>query len=93
MTGEVETLLKSGVTPEQLMFYGLEYKYLTQYVIGEIEKNDMFQKLNSAIHQFSKRQMTWFRRMEKQGVVINWIDGMLPMEGKLQESLKVLASH
>ncbi|MBC35583.1 MAG: tRNA (adenosine(37)-N6)-dimethylallyltransferase MiaA [Bacteroidetes bacterium] len=93
MTAEVESLLKSGVSAEQLMFYGLEYKYLTQYVIGEIEKNDMFQKLNSAIHQFSKRQMTWFRRMEKQGVTINWIDGMLPMEGKLQESLKILASH
>ena len=56
------------------MKYGLEYKFLTMYLLGEISKEEMFEKLNTAIHQFSKRQMTWFRRMERQGFVIHWID-------------------
>jgi tRNA dimethylallyltransferase len=84
MLDEIQNLLDSGVSPEQLEFYGLEYKYLTQRAIGEISYNDMFQRLNSAIHQFAKRQMTWFRRMEKKGVKINWIDGNLPIEEKVQ---------
>jgi tRNA dimethylallyltransferase len=84
MLDEIQNLLDSGVSPEQLEFYGLEYKYLTQYVTEEISYNDMFQRLNSAIHQFAKRQMTWFRRMEKKGVKINWIDGNLPIEEKVQ---------
>lgn len=83
MLDEVQRLLDSGVSPEQLEFYGLEYKYLTQHMIGEISHNDMFQRLNSAIHQFAKRQMTWFRRMEKKGVKINWIDGKLPIAEKV----------
>lgn len=83
MIKEVTTLLGQGLTPKQLMFYGLEYKFVTQYVIGEIRFNDLYQKLNSAIHQFAKRQLTWYRRMEKKGVKIHWIDGKLNSGDKL----------
>jgi tRNA dimethylallyltransferase len=82
MADEIEKLLKGGVSPEQLTFYGLEYRYLTQYLIGEIKYDEMFNKLNTAIHQFAKRQMTWFRRMENKGYNINWIDGNLPLDEK-----------
>lgn len=75
MIKEVEALLQKGIKKEKLKFFGLEYKYLTQYVTGELNYNDMFQKLNSAIHNFSKRQLTWFRKMEKEGVEINWFKG------------------
>lgn len=85
MVEEVKTLLKTGLQPEQLEFYGLEYKFLTQYATGKINYNDMFQRLNTAIHQFAKRQMTWYRRMEKKGVRIVWIDGKLPLNQKLNE--------
>lgn len=74
MIEEVEQLIKRGVSTEQLIRYGLEYKYLTQYVLGEIDKETMFEKLKIAIHQFSKRQMTWFRGMERRGFTIYWID-------------------
>ena len=84
MAEEVKTLLASGLSPEQLEFYGLEYKYLTQYVVGKINYDDMFRLLNTAIHQFAKRQMTWFRRMEKKGVEIIWIEGFLPLDEKLK---------
>ncbi len=84
MAEEVRGLLEKGYTAEQLMFYGLEYKYVTRYVIGELRYNDLFQKLNSAIHQFAKRQMTWFRRMEKNGVKIYWIDGSLSAKEKIE---------
>jgi tRNA dimethylallyltransferase len=83
MTDEVATLLQSGLKPEQLMFYGLEYKYLTLYVTGKISRDEMFSQLNTAIHQFAKRQMTWFRRMEKRGTQIHWIDGQLTVEEKV----------
>lgn len=83
MTGEVEQLLKTGLKPEQLMFYGLEYKFLTLFVTGKISRDEMFSQLNTAIHQFAKRQMTWFRRMEKRGPKIHWIDGQLMMEEKV----------
>ena len=83
MIEEVKTLLDGGLKPKQLTFYGLEYKYLTLYVIGEISYDEMFSKLNTAIHQFAKRQMTWFRRMEKKGVKIHWIDGEISLEEKL----------
>jgi tRNA dimethylallyltransferase len=83
MLDEVKRLLDGGLKPEQLMFYGLEYKYLTQHVIGEISYDEMFSKLNTAIHQFAKRQMTWFRRMEKKGVKIHWINGDISTEEKL----------
>lgn len=72
---EVKSLMDSGVSYEKMIFFGLEYKFIAQYLKGELNRNDMFQKLNSAIHSFAKRQMTWFRKMEKEGVVINWIDG------------------
>ncbi|MDT8309460.1 MAG: tRNA (adenosine(37)-N6)-dimethylallyltransferase MiaA [Bacteroidales bacterium] len=87
MIDEVKQLLAYNLTPEQLMFYGLEYKYITEYVIGMITYDKMFTLLNTAIHQFSKRQMTWYRRMEKRGVAITWIDGMNPQHGRLEEIL------
>jgi len=91
MISEVEKLLKKGIKPGQLKFYGLEYKYVSQYVIGEITYDQMFGELNTAIHQFSKRQMTWFRRMERNGFVINWIDGEMPNEQKISYILETLA--
>ncbi len=75
MIEEVKSLLDYGVSYDKMIFFGLEYKFIAQYLNGELNKNDMFQKLNSAIHSFAKRQMTWYRKMEKEGVVINWIDG------------------
>jgi tRNA dimethylallyltransferase len=90
MVEEVRALLRKGMTPEQLKFYGLEYKYLTQFVIGEICYNDMFNLLNTAIHQFAKRQMTWFRKMEREGSTIHWIDGALSMDLKIERALEIL---
>lgn len=75
MIEEVQTLLLKGITYEKLIFFGLEYKYIAKYLKSELSYNDMFQKLNSAIHNFAKRQMTWFRKMEKEGTEIHWIDG------------------
>lgn len=75
MVDEVKLLMDSGISYDKLIFFGLEYKFIARYLKGELNKNDMFQKLNSAIHAFAKRQMTWFRKMEREGVVINWIDG------------------
>ena len=72
MIEEVDELLHRGVSTEKLNFFGLEYKFVSQYIDGKLNYNDMFQKLNSAIRSFAKRQMTWFRKMEKEGVVINW---------------------
>jgi len=83
MADEVKELLAKGLTPEQLMFYGLEYRYLTQYVIGELSYDEMFRLLNTAIHQFAKRQMTWFRKMERCGYKIHWINGGLELNEKL----------
>jgi tRNA dimethylallyltransferase len=84
MVEEVERLIAGGLMPDRLKFYGLEYKYLTQYVTGEIPYDVMFRLLNTAIHQFAKRQMTWFRRMERNGSVIYWIDGSLKNKEKLE---------
>ena len=84
MIKEVENLLKAGIHKETLISYGLEYKYLTYYLLKEISYDEMFSKLNTAIHQFAKRQMTWFRRMERQGMKIHWLDGNLSLEKKLQ---------
>ena len=75
MIEEAERLIKEGITLEKMMFFGLEYKYLALYLNDELSYNDMFQKLNSAIHSFAKRQMTWFRKMEREGVKIHWIEG------------------
>jgi len=90
MVDEVKNLLEKGLKPEQLKFYGLEYKFLTQYVTGEISRDEMFKLLNTAIHQFAKRQMTWFRKMEKTGYKINWIDGELPMKIKVETALRLI---
>lgn len=73
MVDEVRGLLKSGILPEDLIYYGLEYKFLTQYIIGELDYEQMVEKLGIAIHQFAKRQMTWFRGMERKGIEINWV--------------------
>ncbi len=88
---EVEHLLEQGVQPEQLIYYGLEYKYVTLYITGKLTYDEMFNKLNTAIHQFAKRQMTWFRKMERQGTKINWLDGELPLEEKTQRVLELLS--
>jgi len=80
MVEEVEKLLESGLTPAQLRFYGLEYRYITEYLEGKYSYEEMFRLLNTAIHQFAKRQVTWFRRMEKKGTGISWIDGTLSPE-------------
>jgi tRNA dimethylallyltransferase len=90
MVEEVERLIKEGVTPEKLEFYGLEYKFLCRYTEGKISFDEMFNSLNIAIHQFAKRQMTWFRKMEKEGTKIHWIDAMLPMEQKVSKVLKII---
>jgi len=83
MVEEVKKLLDEGISPDDLIYYGLEYKYLTLYVIGRITKESMFQQLEIAIHQFAKRQMTWFRGMERRGFKIHWLDYSLPMKEKL----------
>lgn len=83
MIEEVDSLLKSGISPEDLIYYGLEYKFLTQHVIGELSYDEMFTKLEIAIHQFAKRQMTWFRKMERSGSKIHWLDGFMPLDEKL----------
>lgn len=75
MIEEAESLIESGLTYEKLEFFGLEYKYLALYLKGELNYNDMFQKLNSAIHHFAKRQMTWYRKMEREGINIHWLEG------------------
>ena len=85
MVDEVRGLLAKGVTPDSLIYYGLEYKYLTLYVIGELSYDEMVRGLEIAIHQFAKRQMTWFRGMERRGFNIHWIDANLPMEDKLKQ--------
>jgi tRNA dimethylallyltransferase len=75
MIAEVKSLYQAGLSYDQLDFYGLEYRYAALYLKGELNRNDLFQKLNSAIHQFAKRQETWFRRMERKGVEIHWVEG------------------
>jgi len=88
MLDEVQRLLDSGLTPEQLTYYGLEYKYMTLYLTGKITYLEMFDGLNTAIHQFAKRQMTWFRRMENQGTEIHWLDGYMPLDEKISQILE-----
>jgi len=90
MVEEVEGLLARGLTPEDLTYYGLEYKFLTLYITGELTREEMFERLNIAIHQFAKRQMTWFRKMERDGFEIHWLDGFMPMEEKVAMILKYL---
>ncbi len=83
MVDEVKALLDSGIKADDLIYYGLEYKYLTQYILGQLSWDEMFNLLNTAIAQFAKRQMTWFRRMERNGIDIKWIQGSLPIADKV----------
>ena len=89
MVQEVQRLLEK-VAPEDLIYYGLEYKYLTLHCIGQLSYDEMVRQLEIAIHQFAKRQMTWFRGMERRGIQINWIDAMLPMEEKVNRILELM---
>ena len=84
MISEVPALLDEGIAPDDLIYYGLEYKFVTEYLTGQCSYDEMFQRLEIAIHQFAKRQMTWFRGMERRGFTINWIDATLPMEDKIK---------
>ncbi|MCF8360621.1 MAG: tRNA (adenosine(37)-N6)-dimethylallyltransferase MiaA [Prolixibacteraceae bacterium] len=93
MVEEVQKLLDSGLSPESLIYYGLEYKFITRYLLGELSYNEMAARLEVAIHQFAKRQMTWFRRMEKRGFTIHWIDGQLPLEEKLMTIAVIFTGH
>lgn len=86
MIEEVKSLMEEGLSYEKLKFFGLEYKYVSMYLMNEINYNDMSQKLNSAIHKFAKRQMTWFRKMEKEGIEIHWLEG--PDFNKAQELIR-----
>ena len=84
MVDEVKALLEEGISPEDLIYYGLEYKFVTEYLIGQTSYDEMFTRLEIAIHQFAKRQMTWFRGMERRGFRIHWIDATLPMDEKIE---------
>ena len=90
MVEEVRGLLAEGIPAEDLIYYGLEYKYVTEYVTGQTTYDEMFRSLEIAIHQFAKRQMTWFRGMERRGFVIHWIDAMQPMDEKVGEILALI---
>ena len=83
MVDEVRKLIEQGIRPDDLIYYGLEYKYLTLYVTGQLTFDEMFRGLEIAIHQFAKRQMTWFRGMERRGFTIHWVQAELPMEEKI----------
>lgn len=89
MVDEIRGLLASGIPADDLIYYGLEYKYLTEYVIGRLSYDEMFRQLEIAIHQFAKRQMTWFRGMERRGFTIHWLDATLPMEEKVEAILNL----
>ena len=84
MVDEIRGLLDGGIPADDLIYYGLEYKYVTEYAIGRLTYEEMFEKLEIAIHQFAKRQMTWFRGMERRGTTIHWVDASLSMEEKIQ---------
>ena len=89
MVEEVRGLLDEGIPAEDLIYYGLEYKFVTEYVVGHLSFDEMFRQLEIAIHQFAKRQMTWFRGMERRGFTIHWIDALRPMEEKVQEIISI----
>lgn len=90
MVDEVKALLDGGIPPEDLIYYGLEYKYLTLFAIGELSYEEMFHQLETAIHQFAKRQMTWFRGMERRGFTIHWLDARMPTEEKVEKIINLL---
>lgn len=90
---EVETLLHSGIKASDLMYYGLEYKHVTEHVLGLTTRQEMYAALEIAIHQFAKRQMTWFRGMERRGTKIHWIDTMLPLSEKIRQTKEIVRKH
>ena len=90
MIDEVRGLLDEGIPAEDLIYYGLEYKFVTEYITGQLTYDEMFSRLEIAIHQFAKRQMTWFRGMERRGFTIHWIDALQPMPDKVQQILSLL---
>ena len=89
MVEEVQALLNEGIPSDDLVYYGLEYKFVTEYLTGKLTYDEMFTRLEIAIHQFAKRQMTWFRGMERRGFTIHWIDGTLSMEEKVQKIIRL----
>ena len=93
MVDEMRSLIASGVNPDDLIYYGLEYKYVTLYAIGKMSYDEMKEQLYIAICQFAKRQMTWYRRMERMGVRIYWIDGQLPMERKVRFAKEIIKAY
>jgi tRNA dimethylallyltransferase len=90
MIDEVKNLIDNGINTETLIYYGLEYKFITLYLTGKISYEEMFRDLEIAIHQFAKRQMTWFRGMERRGIKIHWIDGEIPIEDKVEKVMELL---
>ena len=89
MVDEIRQLLDRGIAPESLIYYGLEYKFVTEYVIGKTSYEEMFRQLEIAIHQFAKRQITWFRGMERRGFTIHWIDALDPMDSKVAQIMDI----
>ena len=90
LVDEVRNLLDQGVSADDLIYYGLEYKFLTLHVLGQLSFDEMFNQLNIAIHQFAKRQMTWFRGMEKRGLKIHWVNVCDPMDERVEKVLQML---
>jgi len=90
MVEEVKALLDEGIPAEDLIYYGLEYKFVTEYLTGKTTFDEMFQRLEIAIHQFAKRQMTWFRGMERRGFTIHWIDALQPMDEKVARITEII---
>ena len=93
MLDEVRGLLDSGIPADDLIYYGLEYQFVTEYLIGRLSYDEMFRRLEIAIHQFAKRQMTWFRGMERRGFTIHWVDATLPMDEKVAQILNLMNHH
>ena len=93
MVEEIKGLLDRGIPAENLLYYGLEYKFITEYVIGKTSYEEMLRGLEIAIHQFAKRQMTWFRGMERRGFTIHWIDALQPMDQKVEQVLELMKSN
>jgi tRNA dimethylallyltransferase len=91
MIDEVKGLIDNGVPPETLIYYGLEYKYITLYLTDKMDYDLMVRNLEVAIHQFAKRQMTWFRGMEKKGTKIHWIDSELPIDLKIEKIMNLIS--
>ena len=90
MCDEIRSLIDGGVNPDDLIYYGLEYKFVTEYVVGKTSYEEMFRQLEIAIHQFAKRQMTWFRGMERRGYTIHWIDAAQSMDEKVEAIMSLM---